>query len=93
MQIGSVNFEGLLQILEEPWALPEGQKVSNLVHSVGLGWWGTIASHLPKRSGKQVRERRLNYLDRVKQDGNVSPFRYFFEKSAILWEFADFSKK
>lgn len=51
------------------WSMVEDQLVIDLVVSHGKNW-GFIAKYLPKRTGKQIRERYLNKLDPTLNTGD-----------------------
>lgn len=47
---------------KRPWTEQEDSFLRSLVDQLGQGLWAAIASQIPGRSGKQVRERWLNHL-------------------------------
>lgn len=46
-----------------PWSLEEDEALRAHVHRYGKGKWCRITEILPRRNGKQARERYLNHLD------------------------------
>ena len=66
------------------WTRDEDEQVRELVGRIGVGSklrWSVLASHMPGRSGKQVRERWLNHLD-----PNVKKDRWTPEEDDLLIE-------
>eukprot|EP00189_Rhodosorus_marinus_P013526 CAMPEP_0184747306 /NCGR_PEP_ID=MMETSP0315-20130426/10238_1 /TAXON_ID=101924 /ORGANISM="Rhodosorus marinus, Strain UTEX LB 2760" /LENGTH=262 /DNA_ID=CAMNT_0027220255 /DNA_START=57 /DNA_END=845 /DNA_ORIENTATION=+ len=51
------------KVVKDPWTAEEDQQLTLLVSTSGLRSWTKIARCLERRTGKQCRERWLNYLD------------------------------
>uniref|UniRef100_A0A6U5XS99 Uncharacterized protein n=1 Tax=Guillardia theta TaxID=55529 RepID=A0A6U5XS99_GUITH len=69
------------QLNKSPWTKEEDKIVIELVNKYGLKSWSALASHLPGRTGKQIRERWHNQLD-----PNVRKDRWTPEEDALLIE-------
>ncbi|KAJ8907605.1 hypothetical protein NDN08_007715 [Rhodosorus marinus] len=58
-----------VKVVKDPWTAEQDQQLTMLVSTSGLRSWTKIARCLERRTGKQCRERWLNYLDpRIKHD-------------------------
>lgn len=53
----------LTKVCRGPWRVEEDRLLTQLVGHYGACNWTTIAAYLPRRSGKQARERWINQLD------------------------------
>lgn len=54
---------GKTKVTKDPWTRAEDELLTLVVEASGIKNWTKIAGHLNGRTGKQCRERWLNYLD------------------------------
>eukprot|EP00961_Rhodomonas_salina_P209463 2827700-Rhodomonas_salina.3 len=57
------SHDGNMKSTKTPWSAEEDALVTRLIAEYGTQRWRHVASFIPGRSGKQVRERWRNQLD------------------------------